>query len=144
MKSIDALEMWCWRKMPSIPWTVRFANISILEERGILKRLSTVCLQRVLRYFKHVARQTENSSLVLVVTGKVKSRRSRGKSPMRWMAKFARRPEHWCPQLSIQEGNWSKGHNPKRWRNDSRRIKFLYLGLTTSQEVRVCIEIARI
>ena len=29
---IDALELWCWRRFLSIPWTTRRSNQSILKE----------------------------------------------------------------------------------------------------------------
>lgn len=40
-----------------IPWTDRRNNIFILEELGIQKRLSTVCLQHILRHLGHIARK---------------------------------------------------------------------------------------
>ena len=29
---IDAFELWCWRRLLSVPWTVRRSNQSILKE----------------------------------------------------------------------------------------------------------------
>ena len=29
---IDAFELWCWRRLPRIPWTARRSNQSILKE----------------------------------------------------------------------------------------------------------------
>ena len=29
---IDALELWCWRRLLRVPWTIRRANQSILKE----------------------------------------------------------------------------------------------------------------
>ena len=29
---IDALELWCWRRLLRVPWTARRANQSILKE----------------------------------------------------------------------------------------------------------------
>ena len=31
-RSIDAFELWCWRRLLSVPWTVRRSNQSILKE----------------------------------------------------------------------------------------------------------------
>ena len=31
-QSIDALELWCWRRLLRVPWTVRGSNQSILKE----------------------------------------------------------------------------------------------------------------
>ena len=81
---IDALEMWCWRKMLGISWTEFRTNVSILQELGITKRLSTIVQTRILQYFGHVSRRDNNSIERLVVQGKVEGTRSRGRSPMRW------------------------------------------------------------
>ena len=29
---IDALELWCWRRLLRVPWTARRSNLSILKE----------------------------------------------------------------------------------------------------------------
>ena len=31
-KSIDAFELWCWRRLLRVPWTARRSNQSILKE----------------------------------------------------------------------------------------------------------------
>ena len=31
-RRIDAFELWCWRRLLSIPWTARRSNQSILKE----------------------------------------------------------------------------------------------------------------
>ncbi|CAH2241660.1 jg26960 [Pararge aegeria aegeria] len=41
-KKIDVLEMWCWRRMLRIPWNAFRTNKSILEELGIMQRLSFI------------------------------------------------------------------------------------------------------
>lgn len=82
-KKIDALEMWCWRRMLRIPWTAHRTNISILRELKIEQRLSSTILSRILRYFGHVSRR-ENAMERLVIQGKVEGTRSRGRSPTRW------------------------------------------------------------
>lgn len=81
---INALEMWCWRKMLGISWTEFRTNVSILRELGITQRLSTVVQSRILQYFGHVSRRNNDSIERLVVQGKVEGARSRGRSPMRW------------------------------------------------------------
>ena len=30
--SIDAFELWCWRRLSAVPWTARRSNQSILKE----------------------------------------------------------------------------------------------------------------
>lgn len=48
------------------------------------QRLSTTCLQRIMRYFDHVARSGVDKLERLMVTGKVEGKRPRGRSPKRW------------------------------------------------------------
>ena len=32
LQRIDALELWCWRRLLRVPWTARRSNQSILKE----------------------------------------------------------------------------------------------------------------
>ena len=32
LRTVDALELWCWRRLLRVPWTARRANQSILKE----------------------------------------------------------------------------------------------------------------
>ena len=81
---VDAFEMWCWRRMLRIPWTARRTNASILQELNITTRLSSVCLERVLRFFGHIARRGEESLEKLIMVGRAPGVRPRGRSPKRW------------------------------------------------------------
>ncbi|KAL4710769.1 hypothetical protein ACJJTC_009318 [Scirpophaga incertulas] len=49
-----------------------------------IPRLSTICLQRIVRYFGHVARRDTSNLERLVVTGKIEGKRPRGRSPKLW------------------------------------------------------------
>ena len=71
--------------MLGIPWTARRTNASILTELGIKTRLASVCMQRLLSYFGHVARREPDNFEKLLVIGHVEGKRSRGRSPSRWM-----------------------------------------------------------
>ena len=35
-RSIDAFELWCWRRLLRVPWTARRSNQSILKEISVL------------------------------------------------------------------------------------------------------------
>ena len=50
-RSIDAFELWCWRRLLSVPWTARRSNQSILKEispgcslEGMMLKLKTPVL----------------------------------------------------------------------------------------------------
>lgn len=83
-RRIDALEMWCYRRMLRIPWTAHRTNESILRQLRIKTRLSTYVNQQYLKYFGHIARRSEAMEK-LIIEGKVNGRRPRGRSPSRWV-----------------------------------------------------------
>ena len=49
---IDAFELWCWRRLLRVPWTVRRSNQSTLKE--ISHEYSLEGLMLKLQYFGHV------------------------------------------------------------------------------------------
>ena len=51
---IDALELWCWRSLLSVPWTVRRSNQSILKEISLEYSLEGLMLKLKLPYFGHL------------------------------------------------------------------------------------------
>ena len=55
---IDAFELWCWRRLPRVPWTARRSNQSILREINLDYSLEGLMLK--LQYFGHLM-QTANS-----------------------------------------------------------------------------------
>ena len=50
---IDAFELWCWRRLLRIPWTVRF-NQSILMEISPEYSLEGLMLKLKFQYFGHL------------------------------------------------------------------------------------------
>ena len=51
---IDAFELWCWRKLLSVPWTARRSNQSILKEISPECSLEGLMLKLKLQYFSHL------------------------------------------------------------------------------------------
>ena len=51
---IDALELWCWRRLLSVPWTARGSNQSILKETNPEYSLEGLMLKLKLQYFGHL------------------------------------------------------------------------------------------
>lgn len=84
-RSIDAFEMWAYRRLLRIPWTARRTNVSIINELNIRTRLSTICDRRILKFFGHIIRRPSGNLEKLVVQGKVEGKRLRGRSPKRWI-----------------------------------------------------------
>ena len=51
---IDAFELWCWRRLLSLPWTARRSNQSILKEISPGISLEGMMLKLKLQYFGHL------------------------------------------------------------------------------------------
>ena len=51
---IDAFELWCWRRLLSIPWTARRTNQSIVKEISPWCSLEGLMLKLKLQYFGHL------------------------------------------------------------------------------------------
>jgi len=51
---IDALELWCWRRLLRVPWTARRSNQSILKEISPGCSLEELILKLKLQYFGHL------------------------------------------------------------------------------------------
>ena len=50
----DAFELWCWRRLLRVPWTVRRSNQSILKEISPEYSLEELMLKLKLQYFGHL------------------------------------------------------------------------------------------
>ena len=57
---IDAFELWCWRRLLRIPWTVRRSNQSILKEISPEYSLEGLMLKLKLQYFGHLMQRTDS------------------------------------------------------------------------------------
>ena len=49
--TIDAFELWCWRRLLRVPWTARRSNQSILKEISLGCSLEGMMLKLKLQYF---------------------------------------------------------------------------------------------
>ena len=50
-QTIDAFELWCWRRLLKVPWTARRSNQSILNEISHEYSLERLMLKLKLQYF---------------------------------------------------------------------------------------------
>ena len=53
-RTIDAFELWCWRRLLRVPWTARRSNQSILKEISPGISLEGMMLKLKLQYFGHL------------------------------------------------------------------------------------------
>ena len=81
---IDAFELWCWRRLLRVSWTVRRSNQSILKEISPGCSLEGLMLKLKLQYFSHLMRRADSLEKTLML-GKIEGRRKRGRQRMRWL-----------------------------------------------------------
>ena len=76
-EKIDAVELSCWRRLLSVPWTARRSNQSILKEISPEHSLEGLMLKLKLQYFDHLMRITDSLEKTLML-GKIEGQRRRG------------------------------------------------------------------
>ena len=81
---IDAFELWCWRRLLRVPWTVRRSNQSILKEISPGCSLKGLVLKLKIQYFGHLMWRIDSLEKTLML-GKIEGRRRRGWQRMRWL-----------------------------------------------------------
>jgi len=81
---IDAFELWCWRRLLRVPWTVRRSNQSVLKEISPGISLEGMMLKLKLQYFGHLMRRVDSLENTLMLGG-IGGRRIRGRQTMRWL-----------------------------------------------------------
>ena len=84
---IDAFELWCWRRLLIVPWTIRRSNQSILKEISPEYSLEGLMLKLKLQYLGHLIRRDNSFEKTLgkKMLGKIEGRRRRGRQEMRWL-----------------------------------------------------------
>ena len=81
---IEAFELWCWRRLLRVPWTVRRSNQSILKEINPGCSLEGLMLKLKLQYFGHLIWSADSLEKTLML-GKIEGRRRKGQQRMRWL-----------------------------------------------------------
>ena len=59
-RRIDALKLWCWRRLLRVPWTARRSNQSILKEVSPGCSLEGLMLKLKLQYFDHLMQRVDS------------------------------------------------------------------------------------
>ena len=83
-RRIDAFELWCWRRLLTVPWTARRSNQSILKEIGPGCSLEGLMLTLKLQYSGHLMRRVDSLEKTLML-GKIEGRRRRERQKMSWL-----------------------------------------------------------
>ena len=81
-QSIDASELWFWRRRLRVPWTARRSNQSVQKEISPEYALEGRMLKLELRYTGHLMRRADSLEKILML-GNTEGRRRRGQQRMR-------------------------------------------------------------
>ena len=71
---IDAVELWCWRRLFRVPWTANRSNQSILKEINSEYSLEGLIMKLKLQYFGHLMLRADSLEKTLML-GKTEGRR---------------------------------------------------------------------
>ena len=93
--SIDAFELWCWRRLLRLPWTARRSNQLILKEINPEYSLEGLMLKR--QYFGHVMQRADSLEKTLMLA-KIEGKRRRRQQRMRCLDSI----------INSMDMNWSK------------------------------------
>ena len=83
-RRIDVFELWCWRRLLRVPWTVRRSNQSILKEISPGCSLEGLMVKLKLQYFGQLMQRADSFEKTLIM-GKIDGRRRRLQQRMRWL-----------------------------------------------------------
>ena len=68
-RRINAVEVWCWRRVLRVPWTARTSNQSILKEINPGISLEGMMLKLKLQYFGHLIGRVDSLENTLMLGG---------------------------------------------------------------------------
>ena len=77
---VNAFELWCWRRLPRVPWTARRSNFRKIYPEYSLEELM---LKLKLQYFGHLV-ETADSLEKFLMLWKIEGWRRRGRE-RRWL-----------------------------------------------------------
>ena len=83
-RRMDAVELWCWRRLLRVPWTARRSNQSILKEISPRCSLEGLMLKLELQSFGHLMWRADSFEKTLML-GKIEGGKRRGRQRMRWL-----------------------------------------------------------
>ena len=82
-RRIDVFELWCWRRLLTVPCTARRSNQSILKEINREYSLEGLIRKLKLQYFGHLMQRADSMEKTLML-GKIEGRR-KGWKKLRWL-----------------------------------------------------------
>ena len=98
---IDALELWCWRRLLRVPWTARRSNQSILKEISPGCSLEVLILKLKPQYFGHLMRRVDSLEKTLMWEGLGAGGEGDNRAWEGWMASPT-----WWTWVWVNSGSW--------------------------------------
>ena len=98
---IDAFELWCWRRLLRVPWTIRRSNQSILKEISPGCSLEGLMLKLKLQYFGHFMWRIDSLEKTLMLEGLGAGGEGVDRGWDGWMAS----PTRWA-WVWVNSGSW--------------------------------------
>ena len=77
IKKVNALKLWCLRRMQRNSWPTHVTNETVLKETCQVRQLLNTIKNRQLQFFRHIMRQ-ENLDQISI-TGRINGKRARGR-----------------------------------------------------------------
>ena len=96
---IDALELWCWKRLLRFPWTARRPNQSIIKEFSPEYILEWLILKLNLQYFDHLMQRAHWLEKNLILR-QIEGRRRKWWQRKRWTASLTRWKWVWASSRS--------------------------------------------
>ena len=97
---IDAFDLWCWRRVLTVPWTARRSSQFILKEISPEYSLDGLMLKLKLQYFGHMMWRTDSLEKTLIL-GKIEDEEGDDQRWDGWMASLTQRTWVW-----VGSGSW--------------------------------------
>ena len=80
----DVFELWCWRRLLRVHWTVKRSNQFIIKEISPLYLLEGLMLKLKHQYFDHLMQRTGSFEKTLML-GKIEGGRRKGWQRITWL-----------------------------------------------------------
>ena len=100
-RRIDAFELWCWRRLLSVPWTASRSNQSILKEISPGCSLEEMMLKLKLQYFGYFMRRVDSLERLWCWEGLGAGGKGDDRGWDGWMASLIRWTWVW-----VNSGSW--------------------------------------
>jgi hypothetical protein len=82
-KRLEAMEMWCYRRMMKIKWTDRITNVEVVRRVGEMKSIMNTLRRRRGKFIGHILRHS--SILSTVLEREISGKNYRGRSWMEYI-----------------------------------------------------------